>query len=79
MLEVLSLEPPDAGYIIQTADPSAFIAALERAKIKDPLLAPIIIKLSAEGVIVYHDISKEDIKNEQEIGPPDDSPTHPYL
>lgn len=61
MMEVLACEQPQIGLLIHAEEPDLFIQTINRAKSRDPLLAPIEVRMTAEGIaLVYQQEGKGD-------------------
>ena len=66
MLDALACEPPNFGLLVVTDDVDTFVSTINRARARDPLLKPIHIISTGEGVVVCYDPTKG-LPNDQEI------------
>jgi hypothetical protein len=61
MMEAYATQLPEFGVLVRTDEPELLIDYLNRAKQKDPALQDMIISIKSMGVIIYHDVSKQDV------------------
>lgn len=75
MYEALAQKAPYFGLLVHTDEPELFSQTCNRAKRLDPLLAPIQIRMTGEGVAVCYqpEGTEGSTINDQEIGSPDDA------
>ena len=78
MMEALAQSPPAIGLLVTTEEPDLFISTLNRAKLNEPMLAPIQIRMTREGIAICYD-PEGSTKDDQEIGSPDDASSYSDL
>lgn len=55
MMQVLACDPPEIGVLVRAEEPDLFIQTINRAKSRDPLLKPIQVRMTAEGIALVYD------------------------